>query len=97
MLKHACAGALLGLCAIFGAVGVFAAQGLKFVGGEINYQQAAIGMQNTAGLEQGAARVVKIVQDLVNDHEISRGIGEGEGVDFPLPDLGMAQGLFFQV
>ena len=78
-------------------MGVFAAQGFKFMGGEINNQQAAFGMKNAAGLEQGAAGIIKIVQDLVNDDKISRAIGKGQGVDFPLPDLGMAQGLFFQV
>ena len=78
-------------------MGVFAAQGFKFVGGEINNQQAAIGMKNAACLDQGAGWFIEIVQDLMDDDEISSAIGEGQGIDFTLPDLGMAQRLFFQI
>ena len=78
-------------------MGVFASEGFEIMGREVNYQQAAFGMQNAAGFEQGSARIVKVVQDLVNDDEISRGICKGQGVDFPLPDLGMTESLFFKV
>ncbi len=44
-------------------MGVFAAQGFEFMRGEINNQQAAIGMKNAAGFQQGAAGVAKGVKD----------------------------------
>ena len=78
-------------------MGVLAAQGFEFMGCEIDHEQAAAGMKYAARLEQGPSGVVKVVQNLVNDDEISRTVGKGQGIDFSLPDLGMTQRLFFKV
>ena len=79
------------------SVGMFAAQRFQFMGCKINNQQAPLGMKHAARFNQGATGFVKVMQDLMDDHQISGAIGLGQGIDFTLPNLSMAKGVLFQI
>ena len=69
------------------AMGMMGAQEFELVRREIDDQHLAAGLQRAAGLRQQPARIVEIVQHLVDDDEVGRADAGVEIGDVAEPDL----------
>ena len=58
---------------------------------EIDDQQAPARGDEARRLAQGAGRIIEVMQDLVDDHEVEAVPREGRSVDIALPQLDAGQ------
>src|SRR5262249_10854231 len=76
---------------------VLVAQMLELMRCEIDDEEATAGRENARSLGQGAARIIEIMQYLMDGHEIGAGAWKGQSIDVGLAHLSVAQPGSFKI